>query len=193
DGDLPVAPSGPQDCVTCHLPDYQAEHGGSGFPTECLACHSESTWEGADFDHLQATGFELIDSHALLDCVYCHVGSSSAVIFSPSGPQDCFACHQIDYDRRHGGTGFSTNCLDCHQTTTWSGANFSHPFPISSGPHSGEQCSECHTVPDDYRQFTCTTACHHTQSRTDAQHDEVNGYAYQSASCLSCHPTGRRG
>lgn len=191
DGGLSTSPAGPQDCVACHLADYQGEHGGSGFPTDCLACHSENTWDGASFDHLAVTGFELIPNHDQLLCIACHVGSSSQTIFSPSSPQDCIACHQTDYSQQHAGTGFSTDCTACHQVTTWSGATFDHTFPISSGPHSGRDCNECHTVPGDFTQYTCTSACHHTEPRTNAQHSGVSGYVYASPSCLSCHPNGR--
>jgi hypothetical protein len=192
-GSVPNAPSDALDCVACHLADYQGEHGGSGYPTECLVCHSESSWEGADFDHLAATGFELQGVHAQLDCVFCHVGSTSETIYSPSGPADCYACHQDDYQREHTGTGFPTDCTNCHATppSTWEGATFNHSFPITSGAHRNVDCSECHQVPGDYSAFTCTTACHHTQSRTDNQHGGVNGYSYDSQSCLNCHPNGR--
>jgi hypothetical protein len=190
-GTVPGAPAGPDDCVACHLPDYQDEHGGSGYPTDCLACHNESTWDGAVFDHLLVSGFELVSVHSSLDCVYCHVGSTSQTIFAPSGPQDCYACHQDDYEREHAGTGFSTDCTACHQPDTWAGAVFEHPFPITSGAHVGRDCSECHEVPGDYVEFTCTSACHHTRSRTDPQHTEVVDYLYDSRSCLSCHADGR--
>ena len=191
DGGLSTMPAGAQDCVACHLIDYQGEHGGSGFPTDCLACHNESTWDGASFDHLVVSGFELIPNHDQLLCIACHVGSTSQTIFSPSGPQDCIACHQSDYNQEHSGSSFSTNCLECHQPTTWSGATFDHQFPITSGAHAGTPCTDCHTVPGDNSQFTCTSACHHTQSRTDNQHGGVNGYVYASPSCLSCHENGR--
>jgi len=192
DGGLPVTPAGPDDCIACHLDDYQHEHGGSGFPTNCLACHDTFSWEGGEFDHLAATGFQLLQGHDQLPCVACHVGSSSETVFSPSGPQDCYACHQDDYQREHGGTGFSTDCASCHQPTSWGAASFNHPFPISSGAHSTANCSDCHSVPGDYVTFTCTSACHHTQSRTDGQHGGVGNYSYDSQSCLSGHPTGRR-
>lgn len=189
-GSVPTIPASADDCVACHLADYQNEHGGSGYPTDCLACHNESTWDGAVFDHLAVSGFELVGAHTSLDCVFCHVGSTSETLFSPSGPDDCYACHQDDYQREHTGTGFSTDCTTCHQPDTWSGATFNHPFPIFSGAHSSADCSDCHEVPGDFLQFTCTSACHHTQSRTDPQHSQVTGYAYDSQSCLSCHPNG---
>jgi hypothetical protein len=192
-GSVPGSPTDAMDCVACHLDDYQGEHGGSGFPTDCLACHSENSWEGASFDHLAVSGFELQGIHDQLDCVYCHVGSTSASIYAPSGPADCYACHQDDYDREHTGTGFSTVCTNCHSTPpqTWQGAVFNHTFPITSGAHGGVSCNECHQVANNFSVFTCTTACHHTQSRTDSQHGGVRNYSYDSQSCLNCHPNGR--
>ena len=171
-------------------PTTRTSTAAQGYPTDCLVCHNESTWDGAVFDHLAVSGFELVAPHVDLDCVFCHVGSSSETLFSPSSPEDCYACHQDDYQREHGGSGFSTDCTACHEPHTWSGATFNHSFPITAGPHAGRDCSECHQVQDDFTQFTCTTACHHTPSRTNDKHSDVNGYAYDSQSCLSCHPTG---
>ncbi len=189
DGGVPWAPAGPDDCVSCHLLDYDREHGGSGYPTDCASCHTASTWDGAVFDHATATGFELLPDHDRLACMACHVGSTSETLFSPSGPRDCYACHALDYDREHAGSGFSTDCLDCHRGTTWSGATFDHAFPISAGPHSSASCADCHTVPGSFSSFTCLTC--HRQSSTDSDHSAVAGYVYASPSCLSCHPDGR--
>ena len=190
-GGLPTIPAGPEDCVSCHLDDYQEEHGGSGFPTDCLACHTVFTWDGANFDHAVTTGFELIPNHDQLDCVVCHVGSTSQTLFLPSGPQDCYACHQQDYQQEHAGTGFPTDCRDCHESTTWGGATFDHSFPITSGPHSNRECADCHTVPGSFSSFSCLNCHEHRQSAMDDKHSGEPGYVYASNSCLSCHPNGR--
>jgi hypothetical protein len=186
-------PADEQDCVACHLSDYEAQHSGSGFPTTCTDCHVPTTWDGATFDHLSVTGFELIPNHDQLACFQCHVGSTSQTLWSPSGPQDCYTCHTDDYQNQHAGSGFSTNCTDCHETTTWSGAQFTHSFPIYSGAHVEGQawndCAECHTTPGTYAVYSCF-GCH-GQSQTDSQHQAVNNYAYDSPSCLSCHPNGQ--
>jgi hypothetical protein len=185
------SPSGPQDCYSCHQADYQQQHAGSGFSTDCTQCHQSTTWSGATFDHLVATGFELIPNHNQLACTSCHNATTNEPLFSPSSPQDCYSCHQSDYNREHSGTGFSTDCTNCHQSTTWTGATFNHRFPITSGAHSNARCTDCHTDTSDYGVFTCTSACHHTQSRTDGQHSGVRNYSYDSQSCLNCHPNGR--
>lgn len=191
DGTVPDNPAGPEDCVACHIDDYQDEHGGSGFPTDCTACHNTNDWDDADFDHTTTAGFELIPNHDQLLCIECHVGSTSETIFQPSGPQDCFACHQNDYQDEHAGTGFPTDCLACHESTTWEGATFEHTFLIFSGPHAEEwnDCADCHQVPGDYGIFTCLTC--HGRNDMDDKHSEEPGYAYESNTCLSCHPTGR--
>jgi len=183
-------PSGPEDCIACHLADYESEHGGSGFPTTCTDCHAVTDWGGATFDHLVTTGFELIPNHDQLQCSQCHVGSTSETIWNPSGPQDCYSCHITDYQNQHAGSGFSTDCTDCHQATTW---DFNHDFPIFSGPHvqgaAWNDCAECHTVPGSPEVFSCF-GCHGA-NQTQNQHQGVNNYQYDSPSCLSCHPNGR--
>jgi hypothetical protein len=192
-GGLPTIPAGAEDCVACHLEDYQEEHGGSGFPTDCLACHTSDDWDDAEFDHASVTGFALIPSHDMLLCVECHVGSTSQTFFNPTGPEDCVACHLEDYQEEHGGSGFPTDCLACHTPDDWDDAEFDHAFQIFNGPHAQEwnDCADCHTTPGDFVSFSCF-GCH-GQTQMDDEHSEEPGYAYDSPTCLSCHPTGRGG
>ncbi|NNM06738.1 MAG: hypothetical protein HKO65_16710, partial [Gemmatimonadetes bacterium] len=108
---------------------------------------------------------------------------------------DCVACHQTDYDGKHAGSGYPTDCTSCHTPTVWSDGQFNHDsqyFPIFSGKHNGKwsACSTCHTNQSDYSEFTCF-ACHtHSQTTMDNKHSEVAGYVYASPNCLSCHPNG---
>ena len=56
------------------------------------------------------SGFPLTDAHAQADCTSCHNPADYSLLFpTPSGPQDCVACHQAEYNEEHAGTGFSTN------------------------------------------------------------------------------------
>ncbi len=190
-GAIPQIPAGPEDCVTCHLPDYQDEHGGSGFPTTCIMCHNMNDWDDATFEHAAATGFALPPDHQDLACADCHVGSSAETLYQPAGPDDCYACHQMDYDDVHAGTGFPTDCSACHRTNTWDGATFAHDFPITSGAHSRADCVDCHTTPGNYGAFSCLDCHEHRQTEMDDKHRERNGYVYASSACLSCHPDGR--
>jgi hypothetical protein len=185
-------PSGVNDCVACHRADYDRQHTGSNFSTNCLTCHGNTVWTGATFDHGSvARGFALLGKHTSLPCSSCHA-PDGRTLFSPAGNNDCVACHRADYDRQHTGSGFPTTCGSCHTQNTWTGATFNHDqiFPIYSGKHAGKwsSCQQCHTVPGDFRVFSCTTC--HTKSKTDGDHSGVSGYAYDSIRCLSCHPRG---
>ncbi len=114
-------PADQNDCFTCHEPAYERIHAGSGFPTTCLDCHNTDTWAGAQFNHaIVSQGFALVGAHQAAPCSSCHnVAANFEPLFSPANQNDCFSCHEAAYDRVHGGSGFSTNCLDCHNTTTW--------------------------------------------------------------------------
>jgi len=190
-GGVPAGSPTPNDCIACHLEEYQEKHGGSGVPTDCLQCHTVFTWDDAEFDHAATTGFELIAGHDLL-CIECHVGSTGQTIYQAQGPEDCYACHALDYEGEHAGTGFSTGCLECHGSTTWQGATFDHAFPIAAGPHSGRECADCHVTPGDFEAFSCLTCHEHDQPSMDDRHKAEQGYVYESGVCLSCHPDGTR-
>jgi hypothetical protein len=189
------SPSSDQDCATCHQSDYNEQHGGSGFPTTCLDCHNTNTWEDATFDHVAlANGFELLGAHETLPCSACHGPPPDLnPLFSPSSDQDCATCHQTDYDEQHGGSGFPTTCLDCHNINTWEGATFDHVALANGfellGAHETLPCSACHGPPPDLNPLfspssdqDCVT-CH--QSDYDQEHA---GQGYP-VTCLDCHNT----
>lgn len=186
-------PAGQDDCVACHQADYDEEHAGSGFPVTCLDCHDQISWEDAEFDH-DAGGFALLGRHRRLDCEACHTNSGGGLRFpAPAGQDDCVACHRVDYDDEHAGSGFPTTCLTCHTVETWDAAELDHDarfFPIYSGAHEGEwgDCAACHTVPSDFSVFTCVNC--HARAETDDDHDEVAGYVYESTQCHGCHTDG---
>jgi hypothetical protein len=94
----------------------------------------------------------------------------------------------------HNSDGFAHGCEMCHTTSNWN-SSFNHNayFPIYSGAHNGEWnlCSECHTNPGNYAVFACINCHEHRRSNTDPDHNEVNGYVYESNACYSCHPDGR--
>ena len=180
-------------CVSCHLADFNGtsnpNHVAAGFPQDCSVCHSTSSWRGATFDH-NKTPFPLTGAHAKVACASCHIGGKYA-----GTPTDCYSCHSSEYKSttvpNHAAAGFPTTCQTCHTTTTWSGATFNHTwFPTNHG-NAGGLCSTCHTNPSDYAIFTCTNC--HTQAQTDNRHGGVRNYVYSSASCYSCHPSGRGG
>ena len=183
-------------CIACHQSDYDGRHGGSGTPTTCLQCHTRDGWDGADFDHTNASGgFDLLGAHTTLTCTACHEADGTPKYPGVADDQ-CIACHQSDYDGRHGGSGYPATCLTCHTRDAWSDADFDHDaqyFPISAGKHQGKWsgCATCHVNASDYSDFSCF-ACHpHDQTRMDDKHSEVSGYGYDSSLCYACHPDGR--
>ena len=187
------------ECIDCHRENYMAttnpNHIESGLSEDCASCHLVNSfqWEGAGFDH---SSFPLTLGHAGPACIDCHVDGNYA-----SAPTDCYACHQSDYNSTdnpgHQGLGFSTNCTECHTTNPgWKPASYrqhdSQSFPIYSGSHNGkwDACTDCHTNPSNYAQFSCITCHEHNQAEMDDKHKEENGYSYNSSECLRCHPTG---
>jgi hypothetical protein len=190
-----------RECAACHQAARASasavDH--SGFPADCTQCHSPFSWSGGvAFDHGRAArGFALEGAHGPLRCQTCHLQGTTALRFNPrpTGPSDCFACHQPDYQRVHAGSGFPTTCNGCHDVNSWS-SGFDHDgrfFPINSGAHRGEwqTCATCHTAPGDFKVFTCLTCHEHSQTSMDSKHRERAGYAYDSQACYRCHPRGK--
>ena len=187
----------PTDCLSCHRKDYDASknpnHAASGFSTTCDSCHknTDPTWHSATFNHSQF--FALQGVHATQACAACHING----VYKGT-PRDCYTCHRTVYNAttnpNHAAAQFPTTCDSCHKVTDtlWSQGKFTHAaFPITSGRHSGNPCSACHTNPTNFTVFTCLTC--HDRTSTDSKHKGKSGYRYDSAACYSCHPTGRAG
>lgn len=186
-----------QNCISCHQNDYDDEHAGSGFPTACLDCHNQNTWDDAIFDHIAASeGFALLGAHEQLSCASCHNLPDLTLLYQPppTSDQECITCHQNDYDDEHAGSGFPTTCLDCHTLNTWDDANFDHITSSGGfgllGAHEALQCTSCHTTPDLALLFSPVPtndqeciACH--QSDYD---DEHAGSGFPTT-CIDCHNT----
>mgnify|MGYP004000117137 FL=1 len=185
--------SSPDDCVACHQSDFDGEHADSGFPTTCLECHNVDTWDDADFDH-GATAFPLVGAHTDGECSDCH-GPPQYLASGFTGPSDCVACHQSDYDKEHGASPVPLDCLGCHTETAWTPSTFDHDgqyFPIYSGEHRQEwnSCADCHIAPADFAVVSCLTCHEHRQAKMDDEHKDEPGYTYTTAGCLACHPRG---
>jgi hypothetical protein len=146
------------------------------------------SWDRARFDHA-ASGFPLTGAHASVTCDQCH-----AAFQFRGAAAACVTCHQTDFNNaanpNHPAAGFPTECAACHGTARWQGATFNHTvFPTRHG--NARACSDCHTVPTDFAQFTCAT-CHST-SRMQSEHREVSGFSTAPQACLQCHRGGRGG
>ena len=187
----------PTACEACHIQDFNQSlnpnHGALGLPTDCASCHTTTPgWEPADFD-IHNQYYALNGAHAMISsqCATCHNGDYN------NTPNTCAGCHLQEYtqtnDPPHVALQFSQDCATCHNESAWDPSTFDHDgqyFPIYSGSHQGEwsECSECHTTPGNYAIYTCITC--HANPETDEAHTGVNGYVYNSAACLACHPTG---
>lgn len=182
-------------CADCHRDPHQGELGLS-----CSTCHDTRGWQEAQREMRErhaASLFPLTGAHAGLDCASCHRGTAPHE-FSLA-PTDCFSCHVDDYQRardpNHVASGFPTTCESCHITDDWRPADFrAHDslfFPIFSGEHEGawNACSDCHVAPASFAVFSCFNC--HPRRETDDEHDDVNGYRYESNACYACHPDGR--
>jgi len=110
------APAGNNDCVACHLPDWQREHAVQLFPQTCTSCHTQSNWSST-VNH-DATEFP-INSGAhrgqWANCATCHTTPGDYKVFT------CLTCHvhnQADMDSKHQGrSGYSYDsqrCYACH-------------------------------------------------------------------------------
>jgi len=187
------------DCLNCHLADYLAStepnHAALGYSTDCITCHDINAFDWSS-ESILHDFFPLTGGHAGVDCIACHADGYEGT------PTDCAACHQEDFeqttDPNHQQLGFSMDCVICHTTDPdWMPAGFGDHdalyFPIYSGNHKDEwdSCTECHTVAGNFSSFSCID-CHEHNDPNDlaGEHDDVNGYQYESSACLECHPNG---
>lgn len=159
----------PNQCVDCHLDDYQSaddpDHVAFNFPLNCEQCHNTSSWDDAEFKHTGITS----------GCVTCHLSD-----------------YQGTNNPDHANAGFPTTCESCHNTDAWMRASFTHSFPITSGPHKIFDCSDCHLNPGNYASFSCTHCHDHNKGDMDDKHSRVPGYVWSSPACLQCHPDGKK-
>lgn len=113
----------PTECRVCHLRDFRRarpDHQGAGF-VACGQCHTPNGFRGASYTH---RAYVLDGRHAFQRCTACHTGAVFAGL--AQGGNDCFSCHQADYNRtatiggavpNHPANNFPTTCLACHVDT----------------------------------------------------------------------------
>ena len=207
----------PRDCNSCHMAEYLSTtspgHVAAGFPSDCSICHTTVAWQGALFDH---PSYALTGAHVSTDCNSCHINGVYA-----GTPRDCNSCHMADYlgttDPPHMASGFSNDCMECHDTTSWNNAVFDHSsFPLT-GAHVGADCTLCHvggvyagTPRDCYAchsaDYNATSmpnhmsagfptdcaACHTTTGWDGAVFDHdfpIDSGAHRNLDCMDCHTT----
>ncbi len=191
----------PTQCSGCHQTDYNnvvtPKHTQPSFSLDCTVCHTTTAWKPSTFNHSN-THFTLTGVHVTTPCASCHINGVYA-----GTPTTCVGCHQQNYNSttnpNHAAAGFPTDCQTCHSTTAWSPSTWDHTtyFPIGAGsshpPGRWTTCADCHTVPSNYKVFSCVTCHEHSQGNTDPRHTGVSGYTYESAACYRCHPRGGGG
>ena len=198
-------------CESCH----EDNHDGA-FGADCASCHETQGWnivtnlETTSFDH-SATGYDLIGSHASLECASCHGKPARSddlilVQFTSSTLRNsypiievtnCESCH-VDY---HEGVfeeeWNSGSCEQCHGEEAFYPSSFD--FTIHNdrssfeltGAHVATPCSACHQ-PDlsvkphfDIPNTACND-CHIDDNPHGTQFNEGS----EDATCESCHQTG---
>ncbi len=187
-------------CYDCHTNDFNStfnpNHQNLGLTTQCGDCHTTNPgWSPAEFP-VHDNFYQLIGAHAAIksNCSDCHNGDYN------STPNTCYQCHQSEYnsttDPSHSTAQFPTDCEQCHSQNAWEPSTFNHDgqyFPIYSGEHLNEwnSCSDCHTNAANYSIFSCIDCHEHNQTEMDDEHNDVNGYIYESNACYECHPDGQ--
>lgn len=179
----------PNTCYACHQLDYEGvetpNHVVAGFDTQCETCHTDGAWVPSTFDHNQ-TGFALSGAHSVTDCASCHTNG----VFAGT-PNDCYACHQQDYENakspNHAIAGFDTNCETCHTNGVWEPSTFDHNqtgFALT-GAHTTTDCSGCHV--DGVFEGTPKECylCHQTDYENAVSPNHLA--AQFDTDCLTCH------
>jgi len=176
-------------CSRCH----QDPHKGT-FKQDCGACHTESLFGRAKFDHAKGTKFPLTGKHEPLACVKCHKGVAIGKA-TPARDVDfrglsttCLSCHTDIHKGQLGQT-----CETCHTPAAFRLPQYVHPrIPeFFGGRHTSVPCASCHVVqppgaprrPDapvaSWTFKTLTTAC--ASCHADVHLGQVG------AACETCH------
>jgi len=143
-------------CVGCHRDDLTkavttpaSKHTANNFPAACESCHKSFTAWGPNtpMQHLAVGG-------ATSSCQTCHLANfmtavspfNHAVAKAPANT--CNTCH----------TDFTTWTKFVHNPTScFNGA--------TGATHRKATCAQCHAVPTDYKQTSCT-ACHRDRGKS---------------------------
>jgi len=173
----------PSDCWSCHESDSgevdDPKH--SGFPTECVICHTMAGWKPSTFDH-STTDFALEGGHLSVSCASCHVEGRYG-----GTPSDCWSCHETDYGEApdHVSAGFPTECVVCHTVEGWKPATFDHSTTgfILEGGHVSVSCLSCHVEGQYGGTPSDCWSCHETDY-VEAPDHESAGFPTE---CMVCH------
>jgi hypothetical protein len=162
-------------CSSCHANVHR-----ESVKEDCRACHTETGFRGAKFDHRLKTGFPLAGKHEGLACQKCHTGISGETV--PAARKvldyrglkpDCASCHKDQHKGEYGRA-----CEGCHQPATFKAAGFTHPRApeFYAGRHAGVACARCHVPAGDLPAGRTGLRVLPAGSKTP------------STACAGCHP-----
>ena len=175
-----------RDCYSCHRARYDAttnpNHRASGFPTTCEQCHRTSAWRPATFSH---TRFPLTGLHTTVECAKCHLNNQYT-----GTPRECYACHWTRNQKDPWKLRLGQTCEQCHNTSTWKPANWSHSsspaiWPLT-GLHNTTACTTCHVNYQRVAGKECYS-CH--KAKYDATTNPKHASAGYPTTCGQCHNT----
>ena len=117
--------------------------------SSCDLSYPPSAWGDPTYDHgTLSGGFELLGTHSDAPCTDCHAPGNYEPLFQASDGTDCQACHQEEYQDRHGATGYPQHCTLCHTPTVWADGSFDHEASSQGfallGVHGSISCTVCH-------------------------------------------------
>ncbi len=192
-----------KECKDCHFDPHKKiiktyenkPTSQEGSVNKCEDCHKKTLWHKVEFKHEEfSKGFILDGAHKNVTCIQCHKTHNYS-----DAKANCVSCHETDYVKsswpNHKKAHFNKDCVSCHTTYSWSqGRYYEHEqyFPILNSIHAGFSCKSCHNNPDDFKTITCTSCHEHSKGKTDKIHKDMFGYKYDSKSCYSCHPRGKK-
>ncbi len=132
-------------CADCHRDVHKGVFGAE----DCAACHTESGFRPAKFDHAKRTKFPLDGRHLATPCAACHKAAAAKgrvplaerTVDFRGAKAACASCHADPHKGRLGAT-----CQTCHGTTSFKLSAFEHPRrpEFFVGAHAGVACEKCH-------------------------------------------------
>ncbi|MCP5020706.1 MAG: hypothetical protein GY930_02920, partial [bacterium] len=162
-------------CVECHAdPHGDAFQGGTLAQviegrTGCVRCHDGNALKWApveSFDHVLATGFDLVGVHDGADCTACHKqgdGRRLGALIHPGMGESCSSCHSDPHSVDGRGSvalalrdkAFrEQDCHACHNQVDFKEVlDFDHDrcgWPLI-GIHERTECIDCHGPGEDVR------------------------------------------
>ena len=195
-----------RDCIACHKKNTPSDALHRQIAGACSSCHGTTSWKPATFDHerslsaaqknncmaCHANKKQNDDLHrtAGTACATCHRtdnwknASFDHSVLAVKG-RDCISCHKKDTPTDGLHRQITGACSSCHGTTRWKPATFDHSRYFRLDRDHQTSCATCHTVPGNYKSYTCMNCHEHSPSRIASEHLEEGIRNYNN--CIKCH------